>query len=66
MSEEDEVAMVQSARFRTVQLNADEPVPDNGKPTDRTRFTPGFMDALVKRYRLEARLGNSVIFVPND
>ena len=62
--EEELGALVESASFRTVQLYLFGE--ENLSPGKRPRFTARFMEALMKRYRLEARLSDSVVLVPNE
>jgi hypothetical protein len=63
VKEEELVALVESASFHTVQLYL-EPDEQNLTTGKRYRFTAKFMEALLKYYRVEARLGGSVVLVP--
>lgn len=65
VKEEELIALIQKASFRTVEVDL-FPGEKNLVPGDRLRFTAGFMEALMKRYRLEAKLSSSVLLVPDE
>jgi hypothetical protein len=64
VKEEELVALVENARFRTVQLFlfGDK----NLTPGKQPRFTARFVEALKQHYRPEALLSDSVVLVPNE
>jgi hypothetical protein len=65
VKEEELVALAENATFRTVQLNylfGEK----NLTPGERPRFTARFTEALMKHYRLEARLSDWGVLVPNQ
>jgi hypothetical protein len=59
LKEQDLIELVQSGRFRTVQLNGTDLAPE-----EREHFTAKFMEALLNYYRLENRLDHSLILFP--
>jgi hypothetical protein len=63
--EEELVAFVESARFRTVQLELAWGE-TTLKPAARWQFSAGIVDALLKRYHVEATLGGSVVLAANQ
>lgn len=65
VKEEELIALVQNASFRTVEVDL-FPGEKNLVPGDRLRFTAGFMEALMKRYRVAAKMNSSVLLVPNE
>jgi len=65
VKEEELVALVENASFRTAQVDL-APDEKNLPPGKRLRFTARFVEALMKHYRLEARLSGSAVLVPNE
>lgn len=63
--EDDLVALVNNASFRTVILKSD-PGETDLVATNRPRFTARFVEALLARYRMEARLRYSLVMVPRE
>ncbi len=64
VKEEELVSLVENTTFATVQLGLGEG--QNLTPASRISFTTAFMEALLKHYRIEARLAESVILVPKN
>jgi hypothetical protein len=65
LKEEELVALVEKASFRTVELDFPLEQERLMEPHDR-RFTAGFLDALREHYHQEIRLYGWVILVPNE
>jgi hypothetical protein len=61
IKDEELIAMVDSASYRTVQLDGTDLTPG-----PRPRFTSNLMKALLNRYRVEALLSHSVVMVPKE
>jgi hypothetical protein len=61
IKEAELVALLESASFRTVQLDGADLAPGA-----RTGFTAKMMEALANRYRVEARFSDSVLLVPKE
>jgi hypothetical protein len=66
LKEDRLVAMAADAGFSTVQVQRNPADGDNLTPGKRLRFTARFMEALLKRYRLEERLSHSFVLVPDE
>ena len=64
LNEESLVALVGNASFSTVQLTTDSR--ENLGPQERLRFTAGFMQALLTRYRVIARHNASILIAPKE
>lgn len=65
VKEDELVALVENRTFRTVQLDLPPEETALG-PGKHGHFTARFVDALLRHYRTEARLGDLVILIPND
>jgi hypothetical protein len=62
LREADLIALVKNASFSTVQLTVDSQ--ESLGPRERDRFTAGFMEALLARYRIATQGNFSVLMVP--
>jgi hypothetical protein len=66
LKEDDLIALAANAGFRTVQVQKNSADGENLAPGKRSRFTARFMEALLKRYRLQERLSRSFVLVPDE